>query len=119
MMRRRTAALGSLFAATLSLGLAAQPQLVVPLTPSARTKMASCVQRAGVKLQLAKPTAEQLEAKSFLSTRVQGRRLARAVKKVRKALHWHDDLGTARLAARSKDKPIFWIQALGTLEGFT
>jgi len=61
---------------------------------------------------------EAEEAQAFRRLQVPGSKVSRAVKKVRK-LKWHSSLTAASQHARQTKKPIVWIQALGTLKGYT
>ncbi|MCA8964054.1 MAG: hypothetical protein H6838_01475 [Planctomycetes bacterium] len=49
--------------------------------------------------------------------KLQGKALAAAVKKVTK-LEWFDDFDDAKIESAATGKPIFWIQALGDIDGF-
>lgn len=57
-------------------------------------------------------------ARKFRSTKVPGRKVAPAVRKLLK-LRWHRSLRDAASQAGKKRKPILWIQALGDLRGYT
>ena len=57
-------------------------------------------------------------AREFRATRVEGRELAKSVDRVRKTLDWHKSLKAAAKIARAENKPIVWIQTLGSLEGY-
>lgn len=48
---------------------------------------------------------------------VEGRDLKRAVAKV-KALKWIESLADAKAQSAATGKPIFWLQALGDIDGF-
>jgi hypothetical protein len=50
---------------------------------------------------------------------LKGQRLARAVGKLTRELTWQRDLADAAAAARQAGKPIFWLQLLGDLRGYT
>lgn len=63
------------------------------------------------------PSAEEEAAKAFLGERVAGRDLKKRVKEVRE-LGWVEDLDKARARAAAAGKPVFWVQALGDLDGF-
>ena len=65
------------------------------------------------------PTEAELQARQFRQPQLKGRRLLKAVSKVTKELSWHDDLEEAAAAAAESGKPIFWVQALGDLKGYT
>ena len=94
--------------------LPAQPQLLVPLDPPpmpAAVPMAAAVIR--------ELSAAEAAAEAFRKIQVRGSDLTKAVHAVTKTLTWHDKLGDAARAARESGKPILWIQALGTLQGYT
>ena len=99
--------------------LPAQPQLVVPLTPTRSAPpprvTAGCAGMPGAQ-QL---TEAQQEARQFRRPQVSGRRLARAVNKLTRELKWHRKLEDAAAAAEETGKPILWIQLLGDLRGRT
>jgi hypothetical protein len=57
-------------------------------------------------------------AKEFRRLKVPGKEVAPAVRKLLK-LRWHKSLRAAAYQARTEDKPILWIQALGDLRGYT
>jgi hypothetical protein len=61
---------------------------------------------------------EAAEAQAFRHLQVPGSKVSRAVRKVRK-LKWFSSLAAASQRARLENKPIVWIQALGTLKGQT
>lgn len=63
------------------------------------------------------PAATQA-AREFRQSRVSGRALAKRVKRL-EALGWHESLDEVRRAAEESGKPIFWIQLLGDLDGYT
>lgn len=63
-------------------------------------------------------TAEQ-SARAFRSLRLPGSRVRRAVAKLARRLEWHRSLDRAIAAADRSGKPVVWIQALGSLRGFT
>lgn len=115
-MRRMT--LGLSLALGLSAGVAAQPQLLIPLTQPTRS-MSGCAPTPAQPSQLSE--AEQAairEARQFRGPQLRGRRLAKAVKSVT-ALSWHESLQEAAHLGRAEGKPILWIQALGEIDGFT
>ena len=94
--------------------LPAQPQLLIPLDPPpmpAEVPMAAAVARP--------LTAAEAAAEAFRKMQVRGTALSKAVNTVTKTLTWHDKLGDAARAARESGRPILWIQALGTLQGYT
>lgn len=99
--------------------LPAQPQLVVPLTPTQsappQRTAPGCAEMPGG-LQLMK---EQQEARQFRGPQLKGRRLSRAVNKLTRELPWHRKLEDAASAATEEGKPILWIQLLGDLRGRT
>ncbi len=58
-----------------------------------------------------------LEAQRFRELRVPGRKVQKAVRKLRR-LHWYKKLKNAARDAETQNKPILWIQALGDLKGY-
>ncbi len=52
-----------------------------------------------------------------VGVKLEGKALAAAVKKVTK-LEWFEDLEDARVESAATGRPIFWIQALGEIDGF-
>lgn len=97
--------------------LSAQPMLVVDSGPRTIAQTPSGMSGGGMDRQ--KPTEAQVAARQFRGPQVQGRRLLKAVTKVTKQLAWHDDLEEAAAEAAESGKPIFWVQALGDLKGYT
>lgn len=97
--------------------LPAQPQLVVPLTPTRSTALPGLAQ-ACAEMPGALSEAQR-EARQFRGPQLEGRRLARAVNKLTRELDWHRDLDAAAAAAEQAGKPILWIQLLGDLRGRT
>jgi hypothetical protein len=61
----------------------------------------------------------QAEALAFRQLTVDGRDNTRAVRKLVRELDWHTSLDTATAEAAATGKPIFWVQAVGKLKGFT
>lgn len=55
----------------------------------------------------------------FRQHRLPGRDLLREVKKLTKELDWKSSLKLAQKDAQETGKPIFLVQALGTLAGYT
>jgi hypothetical protein len=92
----------------------AQPQLSVPSVPAAQP--AGDPMGSGEVREL---SAAEKEAQKFRRLQVRGQHLTRAVDTVVKALTWHDKLADAARVAKETGKPILWIQALGTLQGYT
>ncbi len=58
-------------------------------------------------------------ARDFQRLRVPGREVSRAVRSLVADLNWKKTLGAAQRAAKKTGKPIVWIQALGSLTGYT
>lgn len=58
------------------------------------------------------------DARKFRQLEVSGDTVEANVKKVVDRLRWHGSLSSALQAARQKNKPLLWIQALGDLDGF-
>ena len=56
-------------------------------------------------------------ALEFQQLRLPG--IRRLVRKVAKELDWKKSLSLAQTEAKKTGKPIFWVQALGTLTGYT
>lgn len=108
--------LARLVAASLGLAAAAaaQPQLLVPLTPPAPTPAASSAMKGREE-----PSPAEQAALAFRSSRVQGQQLHKAVRKVNRELKWFDDLAVAQKAAKATGRPIVWFQVLGDRKGFT
>jgi hypothetical protein len=50
---------------------------------------------------------------------VTGSRVAQKVTTLTKEVHWHTSLEEAKKVARAEQKAIFWLHALGDLEGET
>lgn len=94
----------ALLASSLAASLGAQPQLVSPLTPPrtvvVRSDGTTPAQAIGI------PLAE-------------GDALRRAVDRVTRELNWFEDQDAAFALARRESKPVFWLQALGELDGYT
>jgi hypothetical protein len=65
-----------------------------------------------------KETEAEKAAREFRESKRAGNELKRAVKSVRD-LHWQTKLSDAYKAAAAEDKPVFWVNALGDLAGFT
>jgi hypothetical protein len=65
-----------------------------------------------------KETEAEKAAREFRESKRAGNELKRAVKSVRD-LHWQTKLADAFKAAAAEDKPVFWVNALGDLAGFT
>jgi hypothetical protein len=63
------------------------------------------------------PDPAVVRAREFLSKRVKGKDLKRAVERVRK-LRWLEHLYDAKAASAASGKPILWIQSLGDIDGF-
>ncbi len=75
----------------------------------------------GIVRQLGFPhddSKEAGDARAFQHLKVSGRDVGKAVKKVRR-LKWYSSLIPASRRAKQENKPIVWIQALGTLKGYT
>ncbi len=104
---------GSYFALILALAAASTATAQTPLT--GRSPIAGMVRQLGFPGDYSK---EAEEAKAFQRLRVSGRSVSRAVKKIRK-LKWYSSLTKASHRAKRENKPIVWIQALGTLKGYT
>ena len=66
----------------------------------------------------AEKAAARKDALDFFRLKVPAKKAAPAVRKVTK-LRWHKTLGKALSDAKSKRKPVLYIQALGDLKGFT
>ncbi len=49
--------------------------------------------------------------------KARGKTLAKRVKELAQ-LDWHEDLEEARVQSAATGKPVFWIQALGDIDGF-
>lgn len=98
--------------------LPAQPQLVVPLTPT-QSAPPPRVSRGCAEMPAGPLTEAQVEARQFRAPQLEGRRLARAVNKLTRELRWHRRLEDAAAAAANAGKPILWIQLLGDLRGRT
>jgi hypothetical protein len=96
--------------------VAAQPWLMVPLDSPEQIAMSGPVMAAAARSE---PTPAEVEARAFRGPRLEGGALQRAIRKVTKALDWHDDFDEALAAGREQGRPVVWIQALGDLQGFT
>jgi hypothetical protein len=94
--------------------LPAQPQLLVPLEPPAPPAACPLPQAAA-----REPSPAERAARQFRQLQVRGSQLTRAVTTVTRSLAWHDKLDAAARVAAAEGKPILWIQALGTLQGYT
>ncbi|MHC5066737.1 MAG: hypothetical protein ACYTG5_22505 [Planctomycetota bacterium] len=104
-MRRRSLALTTLFLSTL---VGAQ-QTTVGMEESSAANPPTV---AGSK-------DPQSQARAFQNLVLDGKQVSAGIKKLRKELKWHSNLGTAAAQARKENKPIIWIQALGKLGGYT
>ncbi len=105
-MRRRSLALTTFFLSTLA--GAQQPVAceAASLSPATET-------------QSGESKDAHSAARAFQNLVLDGKQVASGVKKLRKELKWHTNLGTAAAQARKENKPILWIQALGKLSGYT
>jgi hypothetical protein len=65
-----------------------------------------------------KLTRATTQAESFRRLKLPGSEVRRAVKKTTR-LEWKKTLKSAQVAAVKTGKPIVWIHALGTLNGYT
>jgi hypothetical protein len=57
-------------------------------------------------------------AREFRRMKLPGKEVAPAVRRLLK-LRWHKSLRDAAYQAKTKNRPILWIQALGDLRGYT
>ena len=106
---------GSYFALILALAAAS------PATATAQTPLTSRSPVAGIMRLPGFPgdySQEAEDAKAFQRLQRSGRDVSKAVKRVRK-LKWYSSLTKASQRAKQENKPIVWIQALGTLKGYT
>lgn len=63
------------------------------------------------------PAPKRVIDPDTVGVKLEGKALAAAVKRLA-ALPWFDDLEDARVESAATGKPIFWIQALGDIDGF-
>ncbi|MFQ5506484.1 MAG: hypothetical protein ACE5F1_17075 [Planctomycetota bacterium] len=66
-----------------------------------------------------KESPEERAAREFRQKQLLGKQVSRAVRKLVRGAKWHRTLRSAAAAAERSGKPILWIQALGTLAGYT
>ena len=104
---------GSYFALILALAAASTATAQTPLT--SRSPVAGIMRLPGFPGDYSK---EAEHAKAFQRLQRSGRDVSKAVKRVRK-LKWYSSLTKASQRAKQENKPIVWIQALGTLKGYT
>ena len=79
-----------------------------------RPSMSGC----GVQSRRRTPlTAAQQQARSFQRSVTDGRAVKKGVARLR-SLVWHKKLKSAYASARRHNKPVLWIQALGSLTGY-
>ncbi len=85
--------------------------------------LVSCILIAGLAAQQ-RPSTDVRERqarqnpRAFRQLEIPGEQVAQNVSKLTQELHWHQTLRSALRAARSEDKPVLWVQALGDLQGF-